>query len=114
MNRRARGIFISLSSLFCLLGPLVGRSWADTLYGDGILYAELSNIGTSTLATVNVATGQATTIGAITGFGNVSGIAFLDPAVTPVPEPSTFVLMGTALIVLAGFARSRRTSGCQK
>ena len=79
-----------------ILGGLTFRS-------NGTLFAALSDQSTSTFATVNPATGQATAIGTITGFGDVSGIAFLTPAVNEVPEPGTFVLMGTAIVGLVTF-----------
>lgn len=65
----------------------------------GTLWGELSNgSSTSTLATINKNTGQATVVGNITGFGNVSGIAFLGPAT--VPEPSSVLLLGTCVIAI--------------
>jgi hypothetical protein len=80
-----------------------------TFRSDGTLWAALSDQTTSTLVRVNAATGQATNVGIITGFGNVSGIAFLNTTVTT-PEPSTFLLTATGLIGLVGFGGRRMKS----
>jgi hypothetical protein len=82
-----------------ILGGLTFRS-------DGSLWSEVSNGTTSTLARVNTATGNATFVGSITGFGNVSGIAFLGS--TSVPEPNVVALTATGLIGLVGFAARKR------
>jgi len=71
---------------------------------DGSLWAAFTN---GNLYRLNVATGAATLVGA-TGFTQISGLTALSPSVQATPEPSTVVLLGTALAGLGAFARKRR------
>jgi PEP-CTERM motif len=64
---------------------------------DGVLFAELND----SLYTINPSNGQATLIGLI-GFDNLSGLSFVQ---SPIPEPSTFLLLGAGL---AGVGLLRR------
>ncbi len=64
---------------------------------DGTAYAALSVGGTSGLYTLNLATGQSTLLGALSG--NVTGLAV-------VPEPSSTLLLGCAALTLI---RRKRT-----
>ena len=43
------------------------------------------------------------------GFGSVSGLAFAPAGITPVPEPSTYGLMGVAALLIISFVRKYRT-----
>jgi hypothetical protein len=97
-----------------LVGALNVPAAATELLGglafapDGTLYAELSDGTTSsTLYTVSTTTGQATLVGSI-GFGNVSGIRFLETSSAAVPEPSSLALCGIAGAVGLGYGWRRR------
>jgi PEP-CTERM motif len=78
-------------------------------FGGTTLYAALTNFSSSTsdFYTINPSTGAATFIGDIP-FDEISGITGIPSSTSPVPEPSTCILMGGA--VLAVVARRRWTT----
>ena len=65
--------------------------------------ARLDGAAMSTLFSVDLATGAATMLGAVGSDRPLQGLAL-----TAVPEPSTWALLGTGLLVLAALARRRR------
>jgi PEP-CTERM motif len=76
------------------LGGLAFRS-------DGALFATFTSFGTpdSDLYRIDPTTGAATLIGP-TGFDQLDGLAFLGTTTIPtVPEPATYWLLGTALLL---------------
>ena len=42
-----------------------------------------------------------------TGYASVSGLAF-SPAMSPVPEPSTYGLAGVGMLMMVGYVRRKR------
>jgi hypothetical protein len=100
-------------------GPLPGTS--DAIFGglasrsDGSLFATMANNSTySDLFLENTSTGNGTLIGQITGFNDVTGIAFLSPGLgapgsdLPAPEPSSAVLLTLGIAGCAVWTRTRR------
>ena len=84
------------------LGGLAFRS-------DGALFGTFTSFGASdsNLYRIDPSTGAATFVGS-TGFGQLDGLAFLDTTTTAVPEPSTNLLLGTALLFLVAWTRGRK------
>jgi hypothetical protein len=77
-----------------------GASGTAFLVGNNLLGGLTANA----LYTVNLSTGAATSLGAVTG---VNG-SFRDLAVAPVPEPGTIATLAVGLTCVAVFARRRR------
>lgn len=87
-------------------GGVSGVNGFDIVTDGGLNLAFLSLLGaggSSTLYTVNLASGAATAVGAIGVAGGLQGLAL-----APVPEPGTYVLVATGLVAVAGMARRRR------
>ena len=77
----------------------------DIARADGVAYASLTVGGVSGLYRINLATGAATSLGAIG-----SGLAITDISVTSVPEPGSLLLGGLGL---AGLLAWRRRQACR-
>lgn len=93
------------------VGPLGLPSGISSLVGfdvsgaTGIAYAAFSSPtgGPSTLYTINLATGAATSLGTIGGGLALAGLA------APVPEPTALALTGIGLAGIFGYNRRRRS-----
>lgn len=96
------------------LGLELGSPFSALTFGaSGQLYAALDD----RLYTINRLTGAAAPVSALIpdfGFGSVSGLAAAPaPAVTPVPEPSTYGLLGAAGLGLVVWARRKRLADAE-
>lgn len=91
------------------LNPEVDTVGGLVFGSDGKLYAAVSSDGVSSeWFSINPTTGAATAIGSM-GTYDIVGLALLgSPVVTPVPEPASFVLLGTGALALAALRRRRR------
>jgi hypothetical protein len=78
---------------------------------DGTLFTAVSTDGvTSEWFSIDTTTGVATDIGSI-GSYDIVGLALLgSPVVNPIPEPTSFVLIGTGALVLLVLLRRRKQS----
>lgn len=85
------------------VGPLTNELGFDISGVTGIAYASLQTGPNSVLHTIDLATGAATPIGVIGAGDLIRGLTVLP--VPPIPEPSTFALVG-----LAGLGMLRRRS----
>lgn len=95
------------------LGPgvdLSGLLGFDISGVTGVAFASLSLDGlTSSLYTIDLATGAATLAGGAIGLG--TGETILDISAAPVPEPSTYALLGCAAAgLIAGRLRKIKTA----
>jgi hypothetical protein len=103
--------------VFTLVGPLgvgIGDFVGFDISGTGMAYAALTPPGgtTSSLYTINLATGQATLVGDI-GFagGPVTGLTV---AAVSVPEPQTWMMLMSGVALSCRFRRSRgRVRPCE-
>ena len=77
----------------------------DIARADGVAFASLTVGGVSGLYRINLATGAATSLGAI---GN--GLAITDISVTSVPEPGSLLLGGLGLAGLLAWRRKQANS----
>lgn len=71
----------------------------------GVAFASITTGGLSRLYTINLATGAATLAGQI-GTGTTAFLGLT--AATAVPEPSTYLLLGTGALLVVGAKRLRR------
>ena len=94
--------------VFTLVGPLgvsIGDFVGFDISGTGIAFAALTPPGgtTSSLYTINLATGQATLVGDI-GFAG-RPVTGLTVAALPVPEPQTWVMLMSGVALSCWFRR---------
>jgi hypothetical protein len=96
------GEFTRIGPLGVSIGDWVGF---DIQSGTGTAYASLTppTGGTSSLYTIDLATGQATLVGDI-GFGR-GPVTGLTVAVVPVPEPPTWVMLISGVALSLGIRR---------
>ena len=93
------GVLATIGSLGLGSGIVTGFDIFTAADGSNTAFLSASNGGTSSLFTVNLATGGTTLLGDISAVG-LSGLA-----VTPVPEPASMLLAAVGGLVLLGLRR---------
>ncbi|MCC6510533.1 MAG: DUF4394 domain-containing protein [Pirellulaceae bacterium] len=94
----------TLNTIGALSGILFPEAAFDISGLSGVAYAILNGFE---LATVNLATGATTSLGAINAPGSLIGLA----TVTAIPEPSSILLVTLGTAVWLGAKRQRQRSG---